>query len=114
MPFVDSVDVNFDALREVAFGSIGANYAIIGTAFTKDVTYLDIYNGTNQDIRLSDNGTRDIKYLPQGATWVWDISTNGFGPKKLLFPRSSALYQKRGGAVSPTSGSLFVTIVYAL
>jgi len=114
MPFVDSTDVLFDTLREAAFGTIGAAYVILGTVFSRDVAYLDVYNGTNQDIRLSDDGTRDVKYLSSGTSWVWDISTDGHGDKKMLFKRGSALYQKRGGAVSPTSGSLFLTVVFAV
>lgn len=112
MTFTNAVDVGFEDVREVAFGSVGVNYAIIGAAFTRDIVYLDIYNGTNEDIYLSTDGTNNKKRLPAGAIWVWDIGSNQWTAEKpLLFKRGSALYQKYVTS-APTSGVVSLCTVF--
>jgi hypothetical protein len=112
MFYTNAVNVNFEILREVAFGDIDATFTVIGTLFTHDIIYLDIYNGTNQDIILSKDGTNNAKRLPSGAIWVWDIGSNQWTvDKPALFKKGEGLYQKYA-SVAPTSGLLSLTAVY--
>ena len=111
MPYQDSVDVGFETLREVAFGDVDATYTLIGSLFTRDIVYLHLKNKLDQPIYISKDGTNNVDELSAGEIWVWDLSSNRFASKPLLFPKLTGLYQKHTG-VAPTSGKITLTTVY--
>lgn len=107
------IRLDFENLRSLAFGSIGAAYTIVGTAFTHPLRAIKLYNGTDQDVYYSTDGTNDKDYLPSLTTFVFDISTNRSNKGDLLLRDGVAIYVKQGPAGAPSSGSFFVTAIYA-
>lgn len=106
--------LQYENLRSLAFGSIGASYVIVGTAFANPISVFKIYNGTNQDVLFSTDGTNNKDVIPAGANFVLDITTNKSGEHAgLFFRKGDAVFIKQGAAGAPTSGSVFVTSLFA-
>lgn len=109
-----NIRLEYENLRSLAFGSIGAAYTIVGTAFSNPIIIYKIYNGTDQDVLFSTDGTNDKDILPIGANFVVDVRTNkakdGAG---LAVQKGGAFYIKQGAGGAPTSGSVYVTALYA-
>ena len=97
---------NFDAVREVAFGGIGAAYAALGDALDDYTRKIGIYNSTNQDVYISFDGVVDHLRIAAGSGQVWDISEDD-GP---YIPNRTVIYQRHTGA-APASGNLWVQIM---
>lgn len=108
-----NIRFEYETLRSLAFGSITDSYAQIGGDFTNPISILKIYNGTDQDLFISKNGTTDHDLIPQGANFVIDITANKTASEGSFFLRAGdGLFTKRGGSVNPTSGSIFVTAIF--
>jgi len=67
-----------DPIREIAFGSITANYAVLGSVFLRDGFRLWFTNDTNGDIYLSTDGTTNHMKIPAGVGRAADDKTNDF------------------------------------
>lgn len=102
---------NFDALRELAFGSISGSYAAIGTALTVHGRVIKITNGTNAPMYISTDGVNDQDKIPANGFVLYDFSTNKIRDDGLFIPVGTVFYVKQDTA--PTSGSVWVTVVYA-
>lgn len=103
----------WENLRSLAFGSIGASYVQAGTNFTNPIVQLVLYNGTNQDVFISNDGINDKHYLPSGVSYVIDICANKVSSEGLYPPEYSGIFVKQGPGGAPTSGSVYVTAQYA-
>ena len=66
----------WDTIRELAFGDISFNYAVIGTATTKQVRIVKVTNATDETLYFSDDGVNDKLKLPTNSYQLWDITTN--------------------------------------
>jgi len=103
---LDTVNTKFEEAKELAFGGIGANYALLGELEEVSYQYL-LYNLTDVNIWISLDGVTDHILLPSGATFVSDVGANGGD-----FRQGTTLYAKRHGGVNPTSGSVVVCSSY--
>lgn len=65
-----------EAIREIAAGSITANYQVLGGVFLRDVFRIWFTNSTNGVIYLSTDGVTDMMKFPVGAVRVSDDKTN--------------------------------------
>lgn len=108
-----AIRLQWENLRSLAFGSIGASYTQVGAVFANPILILKIYNGTNEDVFLSDDGTNDKDIIPQGVTFQIDISSNKVNNIGLFQKAGSALFIKEGPDGAPASGSVFVTALHA-
>ena len=114
MPRASSVRVAYDDLRTLAFGGIGAAYAAVGTAFTNPVRLIKVTNSTNQDLLISFDGVSDKDISPAQSQYVYDYGSNKADAGGLMEqPIGNRVYVKRAGLVDPTSGTVYVTVIYA-
>ena len=104
--------VDFEAVREVAFGGIGAAYAALGTALTDNARIISITNATDAEIYISFDGTTDHLRLSAGSFKLLDLTTNKVRDDGYFLARGTIIYQRRVGA-APTTGSAWVEIVTA-
>lgn len=103
----------FDTLRSLAFGSISGTYAAVGTAFGQAVRILKIDNLTDANMIFSFDGTTNHTIAPMQSGCVFDFATNKVGPvNQLEQPIGTRVYVKQESSAA-TSGSVYVTIVYA-
>ena len=104
----------FDTLRSLAFGGISGTYAPVGTAFTVNPRIICFTNLTNGDLILSDDSANSAGklILPAGGFKLFDIQSN-MNPNTddgFLLGIGTQIYVKQSTA--PTSGSVYIEIVY--
>lgn len=99
----------FDPLRSLAFGSIGASYAAIGTALTRPARLIKIDNLTDATLLFSIDGTSDHTVIPANGFLLLDIATNQEDTQGFEIATGTSFYVKESG--TPTSGSVYVTVV---
>ncbi len=102
-----------DALRTLAFGGISGSYAVVGTPQSYPARIICFTNTTNADVIFSMNGTTDQLIVPAGSFKLFDITTNHrpVGQDDFCFATGTQWYVKQVSA--PTSGSVYLEIVYA-
>ena len=103
----------FDTIRELAFGGIGAGYAPIGTPLAHNVRELTVQNYTDVYLYLSEDGVNDnIKLAPSGGGRIYDLMGNKSGYSQSFYiPAGTQLYA-RAAAANPASGSVVVECIY--
>lgn len=99
-----------EAIREVAFGSIGASYSAVGLSTANPGRLARLVNSTNQDIYFSLDGADDHFRLPSGTFLLFDVSTNQTTKENFLIPEGQFFYVKHAG-VAPTSGNAWIEFV---
>lgn len=102
--------VEFEAVREVAFGGIGAGYAALGTAVSDNVRMISISNATNADVYISFDGTTNHIRLAANSFKLFDFTANKVREDGFFLANQTTIYQKRVSG-APTSGSLWVEVV---
>lgn len=102
---------SFEAVREVAFGSIGANYAAVGTATTDHARIIIFTNTTNAEVYVSLDGSTNMMRLPANSYRLIDFSTNRIRDDGLFIPIGTLFYVKQVSG-APGSGSFWVEVVY--
>lgn len=105
-----------DTLRSLAFGSISGTYAAVGAVFAHPARIICIVNNTNGDMIFSTDSTNASGnlFIPAGGFKLLDVTANMIPDKddSLAFPAATQIYVKQSSA--PTSGSVYVELVYAL
>jgi hypothetical protein len=107
---MSSIVVSVDPLRSLAFGSIGATYLPLGTAFEHPVRILKIMNTSNTDMVISFDGINDHDYIPAGGFSLYDLTTNMNETAGWFFRIGTQIYVKY--ATAPASGSVFAVALY--
>lgn len=102
--------IKIENLRSVAFGSITANYTAIGDPFSHPITKINLFNGTDEILLFSDDGTNNKIILPGGAFILLDITLEG--EESDYASKGDSWYVKRSGI--PTSGSVYLTAFYSV
>lgn len=105
--------VEYETLRSLAAGSIGAAYAAVGTAFANPIIFLKIQNKTDKAVFISKGGTADHDILGSGEIFVWDLNANKQSLDGLALAIGQRYYAKDGPDGTPTSGSVYLTCNYA-
>lgn len=107
-----SLVISADALRSIGFGSIGASYLPIGTAFSHAMRIIKVINTTDAGMIISYDGTTDNDYVPAGGFFLYDVTTNQVSNTSGWFFRNGTqVYVKY--ATAPSSGSVFLSAFYA-
>lgn len=101
--------LQYAPLRSLPFGDIGADYVAIGNALPAPAIIAKIYNGTDIDLLISQDGSEDHDIIPSSATAMIDINTNHTSSSGLYLRKGDVLFAKRIGDVNPTTGSIFLT-----
>jgi hypothetical protein len=108
-----SVRARYENLRSLAFGGISGTYAGVGTSFVYPVRILKVTNLTDKDLLISFNGVDDMDVCPANAFYLYDYGSNK-ADQGGFFEQAAGnrLYAKQASG-APTSGSVYVTVVYA-
>lgn len=102
----------FEALRTLAFGSIGASYAAVGTATTGHIRVVTFVNSTDQDVLISLDGVTDHLRLYTGSFQLFDLTTNKVKDDGFFIPVGTTFYAKRA-AGAPTLGNVWIEVISA-
>lgn len=104
--------VRADAVREAAFGSIGANYAALGSALTDNCRIFSAFNSTDADVYISFDGSTNHLRMAAGTGFVFDLTANKVRDDGLFISKGTIIYQKRVSG-APTSGAVWAQVAYA-
>lgn len=102
---------NFDAVRELAFGSVGASYAALGSAFTHYPRIIGITNSTDVDVYISFDGSTNQLRLAANSFKLYDVSTNRVRDDGVFFPIGTQIYAKRVSG-APSTGAVWAEVMY--
>lgn len=105
--------VNFEPIREQAFGSIGASYAAIGTATVDHARLVSISNSTDADVYISLDGTTNMLRVASNSFKLFDLTTNKVSDDGFFIAEGTIFYVKRVSG-APTSGTVWIEVMYAL
>jgi hypothetical protein len=102
-----------DAIRTLAFGSIGATYTAIGGPFAYQSRIICFTNTTNADVLFSMDGVTDEVIVPAGGFKLFDVTMNHrpVNMDDFCFSIGTQWYVRYLSA--PTSGSVYLEVVYA-
>lgn len=107
-----STIIGWENLRSVGFADINTTFVPIGTPFANPIRILKVYNSTNQDLILSDNGLNDKDVFPATSAQILDINSNTSTQGGwLVLKANSQLYVRYPGS-APSSGSLYIVAIY--
>lgn len=107
-----SVELRAEPQRSLAFGSIGASYAVIGSALDRQIRILNVQNLTDATLQFSFDGINDHFVLPSNGFLLIDITTNRIEQSSGFFISiGTTINVKRIG--TPSTGSVYVTSMYA-
>ena len=99
-----------ETARTLAFGSIGAGYMGVGTAFENPVRLLLVQNLTDESLMFSFDGVEDHLPLPRDGYILIDVTANKSIEAGMFFAEGTRIYVKQIGV--PTSGAVYVTTFY--
>lgn len=100
-----------ETLRSVAFGSIGASYSAIGSAFSNPVHVFFLQNLTDVELKFSWDGINDHFVLGQNGYVIIDITTNKTSVGgSFMIAAGTICYVKRS-AGAPSAGNVYLTIL---
>ena len=101
-----------ETIRSLAFGSIGAAYAGVGTRFDNPVRIFFTQNLTDKSLMFSLDGVNDHFALPAGGFLLLDVTGNKANAQGFYIAEGSRLYVKE--IVTPTSGSVYLSLFYGV
>lgn len=104
--------VNFEAVRTVAFGSVGAAYAAVGAVTTTPIRVICFTNNTDADVYFSLDGTTNHVIVPASGFKLFDLTTNKVRDDGLFIREGLIFYVKRV-AGAPTTGNVYIECMYA-
>lgn len=106
----NSLRMDVDACRVLAFGGIGANYAAVGGALTEPATMIFFQNLTDELLYFSYDGVTDHFPLTAGGQKSLDIAANRDINQDFKRAVGTIFYVKRIGV--PTAGSVYITVYH--
>lgn len=103
-----------ETARTLPFGSIGAAYMGVGTAFQNPLRMIRFQNLTDTRLIFSFDGIEDHFYLPRKGYLLLDITANKTIESGFFIAAGTRFYVKEDPtASSPTSGLVTVTGFYS-
>ena len=104
--------VVFDAVREIAFGSVSGSYASVGAPLSDHVRLIDFNNGMDQDLYISFDGVTDHLRIANNSFKLFDLSANKVKDDGFFLPVGTQIYVKEVDS-SVTTGDFWVEVLYA-
>jgi len=111
MSYSFSVRLLAEPLRSLAFGSIGAAYMGVGTAFDHPIRMIYMQNLTDVNLIFSLDGINDHFVLPDGGYMILDITANKTREQGWYIAEGQRLYAKEEVA-SASSGNVYLSAFY--
>jgi len=99
-----------EAVREVAFGAIGAALAAVGAATASPGRLVRFVNNTDQDVYFSLDGVNNHFRLPPLSFLLFDVSANQTTKDNYFIPMGQLFYIQHAG-VAPTLGNAWIEYV---
>ena len=102
-----------ETLRSLAFGSISASYAAVGSPLANPCRIVCCTNNTAGDMFFSNDGTNDKLFVAAGSFKLFDITTNHrpVNEDDLVFATGTQWSVRQSTA--PVSGSVYVEALHA-
>jgi hypothetical protein len=110
MGYSQSIRFLAEEIRSLAFGSIGAAYAGVGTVIEHPARIIIVQNLTDEQLMFSFNGVTDHFTLPESGQLVLDITANKTREQGFYLGEGDRLYVKEVG--NPTTGSVYFSVLY--
>ena len=102
----------FNAIREMAFGDLLANFDVVGTLLTDHARIVRFTNTTDVEVYISLDGATDQIRMAVNSFFLLDFSTNKVQDDGLFVPVGTIFYARRvAGAAS--SGAIWIEVVAA-
>lgn len=101
----------FEAVREIASGSITASYAALGSVLTDHARIIRFVNSTDKDMYISTDGSTNMLRIATNSYLILDFSANKVRDDGLFIPLGTQFYIKYQAA--PGSGNFWCEVVYA-
>lgn len=111
MSYSYSIRLQAETLRSLAFGSIGAAYMGVGTAFAHPIRLVHLTNNTNADLIISLDGINDHIFIPTKGFMLLDITANKTREQGWYIAEGQRFYVKQDSG-APSSGGFYVTALY--
>jgi hypothetical protein len=105
--------VAFEALREIAFGGIGAAYAALGPATTDYARLITIHNTSDADVYITTDLRKNEMRIAAGSARVFDWTTNKVRDDGLMERKGTVFYLKQTAMGAPTQGNVWIEVIYA-
>lgn len=104
--------VGFEAVKELAFGSISGTYASVGTPTAEHVRIISFQNGCNQDLYISFDGSTNQLRIAANSFKLIDLSSNKIRDDGMFLGVGTQVYVKEVSA-SVTSGTFWMETLFA-
>jgi hypothetical protein len=109
---VITLRTKFEELRTLGFAAIGAGWTPVGAPFEFPSRTWKIFNRTNVDLMMSDDGIKAVEIIPAGIFWTYSITNLKTDNQGLFTGKGVQIYVKAAGAL-PASGSVYLSTMYA-
>jgi hypothetical protein len=97
----------FEPVREIAFGGIGAAYAVLGGITTDYIRGFAINNSTDVEVYISFDGVANHIRLAANSFKLFDVTTNNVHSDGYFLPLRTQFYIKRVSG-APTLGNVWI------
>lgn len=104
--------VNFEAVRELAFGGISGTYANLGAVLTEPGRLVTFYNTTDADIYVSFDASTDQIRVATNSFRVLDFTANKNREDGLFLAVGTQISVKQVSG-APTSGDFWAEVMFA-
>lgn len=104
--------VEFEAIREAAFGSVGSSYAALGSALIDHARLIRIVNSSNAEVYISFDGSTNQVRLAASSFILLDLCSNKVQDDGFFIPVGTIIYQKRVSG-APSLGAVWAEVMYA-
>lgn len=101
----------FEPVKSLAFGSIGAAYMGVGTAFDKPIRLLILQNLTDALVWISFDGIEDHIPLASISYIILDVTANKTTEEGWFVAEGTRVYVKQMVG-APTGGGVYVSACY--
>lgn len=103
--------VQFEAVREVAFGAITANYTALGAILSDYTRLIAVNNSTDAEVYISLDGVNDHLRIAVNSFKLLDLTANTVHDDGFFIARNTQIYIKRV-AGAPTVGAVWVEVMF--
>lgn len=101
-----------ETLRSLAFGSISASYATLGTPLENDARVVKFTNTSDADVFISWDGTNNHEILPANSFVLIDIAANKQLSSICYITAYTQFYVKQVSG-APTIGAVYLSVYWA-
>jgi hypothetical protein len=109
-----AIRAEVEEIRRLPFGSIGAAYMGVGTAFEHPIRIIALKNATDVALSFSKGGVFDWIDLESSETIIIDMTSNKTIETGFVFDLGSRIYVREHPLVlvAPSIGYVSVSVIY--